>query len=77
MQADTDTYIRQVAASSPADEIAKAKALLDAGTITSEEFAHLKSVALGRMQSQSGGGAHSAPAAGTPPTVPPPAAPTV
>ena len=46
-QAATDNYIREVAGSSPADEIAKAKTLLDAGTISAEEFAHLKSQALG------------------------------
>ncbi len=46
VQQATDTYIQQVAGSSPADEIAKAKALLDAGTITQEEFDHLKSKAL-------------------------------
>jgi hypothetical protein len=46
-QAATDTYIRDVAGSSPADEIAKAKALLDSGTISAEEYAHLKSRALG------------------------------
>jgi hypothetical protein len=77
VQQSTDAYIREVASSSPADEIAKAKALLDAGTITPEEFAHLKSVALGH---QAGAGAHAAPAAAAPaapsaPT-PPPAAPT-
>jgi len=72
VQQSTDAYIRQVATASPADEIAKAKALLDAGTITPEEFAHLKSVALGH---QAGAGAHAAPAAPSTPT-PPPAAPT-
>src|SRR5690606_10975763 len=36
-----DQYIRTVAQTSPSDEIAKAKALLDAGTITAEEFAIL------------------------------------
>lgn len=72
VQQSTDAYIRQVASSSPADEIAKAKALLDAGTITPEEFAHLKSVALGH---QGAAGAHAAPAAPSAPT-PPPAAPT-
>jgi hypothetical protein len=46
VQSATDDYIRTVATASPADEIAKAKALLDAGTITPEEFAHLKSRAL-------------------------------
>jgi hypothetical protein len=46
-QAATDNYIRDVAGSSPADEIAKAKALLDSGTISQEEYAHLKSRTLG------------------------------
>ena len=75
VQQSTDAYIRQVATASPADEIAKAKALLDAGTITPEEFAHLKSVALGH---QAGAGAHAAPAAPAAPSAPtpPPAAPT-
>jgi hypothetical protein len=40
-----DNYIRAVAAS-PADEIASAKALLDAGTITADEFASRKAKAL-------------------------------
>ena len=43
---DTDAYIRQVAAASPADQIASAKSLLDAGAITPEEFAQLKAKAL-------------------------------
>ena len=42
----TDAYIREVAGKSPADHIADAKALLDAGTITQDEFARLKSKAL-------------------------------
>jgi hypothetical protein len=48
VQAATDSYIQQVAGSpsSPADEIAKAKALLDAGTITQAEFDHIKARAL-------------------------------
>ena len=37
-KADTDAYIRQVAGKSPAEQIADAKALLDAGTIEPEEF---------------------------------------
>ena len=49
-QQATDNYIRDVAGSSPTDEIAKAKSLLDAGTITPEEFAHLKSRALGGVR---------------------------
>ncbi len=40
-------YIQQVAGTtSPAEHIAQAKALLDAGTITPEEFASLKAKAL-------------------------------
>lgn len=47
MQAQTDQYIRQTAgALSPADEIAKAKALLDAGTISAQEYEALKAKAL-------------------------------
>ena len=46
-QAATDAYIRQTAAAaSPSDEIAKAKALLDAGTISQAEYDQLKSKAL-------------------------------
>jgi predicted PurR-regulated permease PerM len=41
-----DDYIRSVAAASPADQIAQAKGLLDAGTITDAEFQALKSKAL-------------------------------
>ncbi|NHB85881.1 SHOCT domain-containing protein [Tessaracoccus sp. HDW20] len=41
-----ESYIREVAGSSPADEITKAKALLDAGTITEAEFAALKAAVL-------------------------------
>ncbi len=44
-KAATEDYIRSVAGS-PADEIARAKALLDAGTITTEEYAALKAKAL-------------------------------
>ncbi|HSK33859.1 MAG TPA: PLDc N-terminal domain-containing protein [Propionicimonas sp.] len=40
-----DDYIRSVAGS-PADEIARAKSLLDAGTINADEFASLKAKAL-------------------------------
>ena len=46
-KADTDAYIREVAAKSPADQIADAKKLLDAGTINADEFARLKAKALG------------------------------
>jgi hypothetical protein len=45
-KSDTDSYIRSVAGKSPADHIADAKALLDAGTINADEFAKLKAKAL-------------------------------
>lgn len=41
-----DDYIKQVAGTSPAEEIAKAKSLLDAGTISDAEYASLKAKAL-------------------------------
>ena len=43
---DTDAYIREAAGRSPAQEIADAKALLDAGTISQAEFDGLKAKAL-------------------------------
>lgn len=43
---ETENYIREVAGASPADHIASAKALLDAGTITPSEFERLKAKAL-------------------------------
>src|SRR4051794_22701558 len=46
-QADADAYIRSVATTgSPAEEIAKAKALHDSGAINDEEYASLKAKAL-------------------------------
>jgi hypothetical protein len=45
-KADADAYIRQVAGKSPAEQIADAKGLLDAGTISPEEFQRLKAKAL-------------------------------
>jgi len=45
-QTAADDYIRNVARSSASDEIAKAKALLDAGTITQDEYNLLKAKAL-------------------------------
>ncbi|WP_330230609.1 SHOCT domain-containing protein [Nocardia sp. NBC_00508] len=44
----TDQYIRQVAGKSPAESIADAKALRDAGVITDVEFEQLKAQALGQ-----------------------------
>jgi membrane protease subunit (stomatin/prohibitin family) len=46
MQRAQQDYIKQAAGTSPADEIAKAKALLDAGTITQAEYDQIKSKAL-------------------------------
>ena len=43
---ETDDYIRQAAGRSPAEEIAHAKELLDAGTISQPEFDSLKAKAL-------------------------------
>lgn len=45
-KAQTETYIKEVAGKSPAADIAEAKALLDAGTITPAEFDKLKAKAL-------------------------------
>lgn len=47
-KAQADSYIREVATGgqSPTDQIATAKSLLDAGTITPDEFASLKAKAL-------------------------------
>ena len=39
---ETDEYIREAAGCSPAQEIAHAKTLIDAGTITPQEFDSLK-----------------------------------
>jgi ABC-type multidrug transport system fused ATPase/permease subunit len=45
-KSDTEAYIREVAGKSPAEQIADAKALLDAGTINRAEFDRLKEKAL-------------------------------
>jgi len=52
----TEAYVRQVAGTgSPADEIAKAKALHDSGAISDQEFAALKARVLGSAQVPSQG----------------------
>jgi Short C-terminal domain/Phospholipase_D-nuclease N-terminal len=45
-QRQSDEYVRSVAQSSPADQIAKAKQLLDSGAITQAEFDRVKEQAL-------------------------------
>ena len=45
-QSQMDDYVRSVATSSPAEEIAKAQQLLDSGGITQAEFDALKKKAL-------------------------------
>jgi len=45
-QSEAESYIRQVAGKSPAEQIADAKRLLDAGTISADEFSRLKAKAL-------------------------------
>lgn len=46
-QDQQDDYIKQVAGTSPAEQIAQAKSLLDSGTISQAEFDRLKAQALG------------------------------
>ena len=47
MKEAQDSYIRDVAGSSPADQIARAKELHSSGAITDEEYEALKAKALG------------------------------
>jgi hypothetical protein len=46
MRMDTESYIRGVAGTSPSEEIAKAKELLDSGAINQQEFEQVKARAL-------------------------------
>jgi hypothetical protein len=46
MQAQQEAYITSVAGSTPADQIAQAKTLLDSGSITQAEFDAIKAKAL-------------------------------
>ncbi|MCS5718718.1 SHOCT domain-containing protein [Herbiconiux sp. CPCC 205763] len=52
-RADTDAYIRSVSGSSPANDVAQAKSLLDSGAITQAEFEVLKAKALGTTAASS------------------------
>ena len=52
-----EDYIREVAGSSPTDQIARAKHLLQDGTITEAEFAQLKARALGGASGTAAGAA--------------------
>ena len=45
-KSDTEAYIKGVVGRSPASEIAEAKALLDSGAISQDEFTRLKARAL-------------------------------
>ena len=45
-KSETEAYIKGVVARSPASEIAEAKALLDSGAISQDEFTRLKARAL-------------------------------
>ncbi|WP_174561834.1 SHOCT domain-containing protein [Rhodococcus triatomae] len=47
-KSEQDSYIREVAGTTPTAEIANAKALLDSGTITQAEFDSLKAHALSK-----------------------------
>ena len=46
LQSAQDQYIKSVAGTSPSEEIAKAKSLLDSGAITQAEFESIKTKAL-------------------------------
>lgn len=52
VQSSTDQYIRSVAGSSPTQDIAQAKNLLDSGAISQGEYAVLKDRAMGNTQAR-------------------------
>ncbi|MGJ3403955.1 SHOCT domain-containing protein [Glutamicibacter sp. Je.9.36] len=49
-----EDYIRTVSQASPSDEIAKAKALFDAGTINADEYDQLRAHAMNQVNSKAG-----------------------
>lgn len=55
--AHQEAYIRDVAGTSPADQIVRAKRLLSEGAITEAEFAELKASALGHFSGRPAGSA--------------------
>jgi hypothetical protein len=46
LKSQADAYIREVARTTPADQIARAKTLLNEGAITEAEYAEIKAAAL-------------------------------
>jgi len=46
VRSEAETQLRALASKSPVEQIAEAKAMLDAGTISADEFARLKAKAL-------------------------------
>jgi hypothetical protein len=55
-QKERQAYIREISANTPADQIARARRLLQEGAITESEFAELKAQALGGFTGRPTGG---------------------